>query len=72
MTPIGDMVWYVATNVTQPIDNRAESSPTFVSFAPGFRTHMGTDWCLLGTVEVPVVRPKPFDYQVLFAIMKVY
>jgi hypothetical protein len=71
-TPIGDMVWYVSTNVSQPIDNRAETSNTFVSLTPGFRTHVGGDWYLLGAVEVPVTRPQPFDYQVLGGIMKVF
>jgi len=72
LTPIGDMVWYVATNVSQPIDNRAETSNTFVSLTPGFRTHVGGDWYLLGAVEVPVTNPQPFDYQVLGGIMKVF
>lgn len=72
MTPVGDMVWYLATNLSQPIDNRGASATTTVSLSPGFRTHVGDDWYLLGTVEVPVTEPDPFDYQVLFAIMKVY
>lgn len=72
LTPIGDLVWYVATNLTHAIDNRAPSDTTTVSISPGFRTHMGRDWYLLGTVEVPVTKPEPYDYQVLFAIMKVY
>ncbi len=72
MTPFGDMVWYLATNLTQAIDNRGASSTTTVSLAPGFRTHVGDDWYLLGSVNVPVTQPDPFDYQVLFAIMKVY
>jgi hypothetical protein len=71
-TPIGDMVWYVATNMNQAIDHRAPASTTFVSLSPGFRTHIGQDWYLLGAVEVPVTRPEPFDYQVLGGIMKVY
>lgn len=72
LTPIGDMVWYVATNLNQAIDDRGPSSTTTVSLSPGFRTHVGDDWYLLGAVEVPVTNPDPFDYQVLFAIMKVY
>lgn len=71
-TPIGDMVWYVATNFNQAIDNRGPRSTTFVSLSPGFRTHIGQDWYLLGAVEVPVTYPQPYDYQVLGGIMKVY
>jgi len=66
------MVWYVSTNVSQPIDNRAETSNTFVSLTPGFRTHVGGNWYLLGAVEVPVTDPQPYDYQVLGGIMKVF
>ena len=72
-TPFGDLVLYLATNVTQAIDDRASGSgTTTVSLSPGFRSHLGLDWYMLGTVEVPVTNPEPFDYQVLFAIMKVY
>jgi hypothetical protein len=71
-TPFGDMVWYVSTNVSQPIDNRAKNSGTFVSLTPGFRTHVGQNWYLLGAVEVPVTNPQPFGYQVLGGIMKVF
>jgi len=72
LTPFGDMVWYVATNLSQAIDDRGPSSTTTVSLSPGFRTHVGDNWYLLGAVEVPVTNPDPFDYQVLFALMKVY
>jgi len=39
---------------------------------PGFRTHLGQNWYLLGGVEVPVTEPKPFDYQLLTGLMKVF
>ena len=71
MTPFGDLVWYLATNVNQAIDNRAEGGDTAVSLSPGFRTHLGMDWYMLGTVEVPVTNSN-YDYQVLFSFMKVY
>jgi hypothetical protein len=69
---IGDMVWYLATNYTQAIDNRAPSSTATVSLAPGFRTHLGQDWYLLGSVDVPVTHPLPYDYKVQGALMKVW
>jgi hypothetical protein len=71
-TPFGDMVWYLSTNVSQAIDNRSQNSGTFVSLTPGFRTHLGQNWYLLGAVEVPVTNPAPYDYQVLGGIMKVF
>ena len=70
--PIGDMVWYVSTNLSQPIDNRAATSNTFVSLTPGFRSHVGANWFLLGAVEVPVTNNPAYDYQVIGGIMKVY
>jgi hypothetical protein len=39
---------------------------------PGFRTHLGANWYLLGGVEVPVTNPKAFDFQVLGGLMKVF
>ena len=70
--PFGDMVWYVSTNLSQPIDNRAPTSNTFVSLTPGFRSHVGDNWFLLGAVEVPVNSNPSYDYQVMGGIMKVY
>lgn len=71
LTPIGDMVWYLSTNLNQTIDDRGPSR-TLVTLSPGFRTHLGDNWYLLGAVEVPVTRPEPFDYQVLGGLMKVF
>jgi hypothetical protein len=70
-TPIGDMVWYLSTNLNQPIDDRGPSR-TLVTLTPGFRTHVGRNCYLLGAVEVPETSPEPFDYQVLGGIMKVF
>lgn len=83
MTPFGDMVWYLATNYRHAIDNRnpnadnentdnTSSVDNYLSFSPGFRTHLGRDWYMLGTVEIPALKRKPFEYQVLFSFMKVY
>jgi hypothetical protein len=43
-----------------------------VTITPGFRTHLGQNWYFLGAVEVPVTHVKPYDYQVLGALMKVF
>jgi hypothetical protein len=71
LTPVGDLVGYVATNLGQLTDNRGPSTTT-LTFTPGFRTHMGRNWYLLGGVEVPATSPKAFDYQVLGGLMKVF
>jgi hypothetical protein len=71
MTPIGDLVWYVSTNLSRPTDNHGPDVTT-LSFTPGFRTHIGWNWFLFGGVEVPVTHPEPFDYQVLGEVLKVF
>ena len=71
LTPFGDFVVYLSTNLAQTIDNRGPAANT-VTLTPGLRTHLGRDWYFLGAVEVPVTHVKPFDYQVLGAIMKVF
>lgn len=72
MAPIGDLVWYVSTNLSQPTDDRRGPNTTTLSFTPGFRTHLGWNWFLFGGVEVPVTNPEPFDYQVLGELLKVF
>ena len=76
LLPIGDLVWYVSTNLNQLTDGEVSGTQvpnvTTLTFTPGFRTHLGANFYLLGGVEVPVTHPKPFDYQVLAALMKVW
>ena len=58
-------------NVSQPVDDRG-SDHTTLTLTPGFRTHLGANWYLLGGFEVPVTNPDPFDYQVIAGLMKVF
>ena len=53
LTPFGDLVVYLATNLNQPTDQRGNHHTT-VTLTPGFRTHLGGNWYLLRGVEVPV------------------
>jgi hypothetical protein len=69
--PFGDLVWYVSSNLAQLTEGPG-SKTTTVTLTPGFRTHLGADWYLLGGVDVPVTEPEPFNYQVLSGIMKVF
>jgi len=69
MTPFGDLVGYLSVNLLQTIDG---PSGNVVSLTPGFRTHLGANWYFLGAVEVPVTSRKPYDYQVLGGLMKVF
>ncbi|MGE5444384.1 MAG: hypothetical protein ACM3SR_07245 [Ignavibacteriales bacterium] len=68
--PLGDLVWYVAANVNQPVDNGSKEPG--VTLTPGFRTHLGRNWYLLGGIELPVTDPVPFNFQVLAGLMKVF
>jgi len=70
LLPIGDLVGYVSTNLIQLTEGPSET--TTVTFTPGFRTHLGANFYLLGGVELPATNPEPFDYQVLAALMKVW
>ena len=68
-TPFGDLVFYLSANVLQTIDGPSKHT---VTLTPGLRTHLGANWYFLGGVEVPITDSKPFDYQVLGALMKVF
>lgn len=70
--PFGDLVFYVANNFSQALDNRGKSSTATYSVGPGFRSHLGDNWYLLGAVDFSVTKPEPYDYQVSGGIMKVY
>jgi len=67
--PFGDLVFYLSANLLQTIDGPSRNT---VSLTPGFRTHLGGNWYFLGGVEVPVTNVKPFDYQILGGLMKVF
>src|SRR5262249_54536672 len=68
LAPIGDLVWYVSTNLTTLTDNRGPNTTT-LNFTPGFRTYLGWNLYWFGGVELPVTQPKPFDYQVLTELL---
>jgi hypothetical protein len=41
-----------------------------VSITPGFRTHLGKNWWLLGGLEIPLTGPKPFNDRFTFVLVK--
>jgi len=69
--PFGDLVGYISTNLIQATDDRGPKTTT-VTVTPGFRTHLGKNWYLLGGVELPATTPKTFDYQILSGLMLVF
>lgn len=68
--PLGDLVFYVATNINQPLDSGSKEPG--VTFTPGFRTHLGRNWYLLGGIELPTTDGTPFNFQVLGGLIKVF
>jgi hypothetical protein len=71
-TPFGDLVFYASSNLFHLTDNRGPQNTTTVTVTPGFRSHLGQNWYLLGGVEVPVTEPRTFDYQILSGLMRVF
>jgi len=69
--PFGDFVTYVAANAFQPADELGDKDTT-VTLTPGFRTHLGVNWYLLGAVEIPVTQPGGFDFKTTGGLMKVF
>ena len=72
-TPFGDFTVYVAGDGFKTIDDRAPDVD-FFSLTPGFRSHVGRDWYLLGGVEVPLTGPNSasFDVEPNVWVMKVF
>jgi hypothetical protein len=68
--PFGDLVLYANCNLIVPFEDRQK--PTYVGIGPGTRFHIANDWFFLNYWEFPVVGGKPFDYQLQFAILKVW
>jgi hypothetical protein len=68
--PFGDLVGYVATNLTHAIDDRGPAT-TRLTFTPSFRMHLGHNWYLVGGVDVPATNPKSFDYSIPSGLMYV-
>jgi len=70
--PFGDLVGYLAANISQAVDDRGPNKTTSLTLTPGFRTHLGNNWYLLGGVEIPTTKPKAYDYQILSGLMLVF
>ena len=64
-------VFYAATNLSY-LMNGGGPNTTTVTITPGFRTHLGGNFYLLGGVELPTTQPEPFSYQILGGLMKVF
>ncbi len=58
---LGDLVFYAATNLSY-LTNDAGPNTTTVTITPGFRTHLGDNFYLLGGIELPMTEPSRFAY----------
>jgi hypothetical protein len=64
----GDFTYYATMNVRE----FNGTGGSFLSVTPGFRTHLGRDFWLLGGVEVPLTGPHPFEERLTFLLVKGY
>ena len=71
--PLGDFVTYLSINGFTNLDDRGPTY-SFLSFTPGFRSHLGNDWYFTGGVEVPITGPKTqnFAWSPIFWLTKLY
>jgi hypothetical protein len=65
---LGDFTYYVTTNFREYLG----PGTAFLSLTPGFRTHLGHNFWLLGGVEVPVTGPLPFRERFSLILVKGY
>jgi hypothetical protein len=65
-TFLGDTVVYLASNLHKGIEGERL---TYLTVSPRFRTDLWQNWYFLGGVEVPVARPKPFEYSLTFQLI---
>jgi hypothetical protein len=69
--PFGDLVIYVNTNRSIPLDGTAKTN-TYFGIGPGTRFHIAKNFFFLHYWEFPVVGPHPYTYFVQAAILKVF
>lgn len=69
--PFGDLVLYVACNLTTPIDG-GPARETVVGVGPGTRFHLGRDWYFLHFWDFPVTGGGPDDHTMQVALLKVF
>lgn len=66
---LGDFTYYLAANVSDQVGSKPS---TGVTLGPGFRTHLGRDYYLLGAATIPVVAPRPYDESMTLWFMKLF
>jgi hypothetical protein len=69
--PFGDLVFYCATNTIVPLDGGAKKD-TFFTLGPGTRFHITNNYFFLSYWDFPVTGNKGYDYQMQFALLKVF
>lgn len=68
--PFGDLVLYANCNVVVPLED--DNRPTYVGVGPGTRFQITGNWWFLHYWEFPLTGDKPFDFQMLSAIVKAF
>jgi hypothetical protein len=70
-TPFGDLVLYVASNWSAPLDGTTKTGTHF-GIGPGTRFHITDNFFFLHYWEFPLVGPHPYTYLMEFALVKVF
>ena len=65
--PFGDFTYYLSSNFQE---NFGDSQSSYFSLTPGFRTHLGHNFFLLGGVEIPLTGPQSFSERFTLMLVK--
>jgi len=68
--PFGDLVLYAASNLSVPLDGGSEN--THLGLGLGTRFHIARDYYFPNYWEAPVTAPRPNDFTVQFALLRVF
>lgn len=64
---LADFTYYAVVNYRAFL---GAANSRFVSITPGFRTHLGSDFWLLGGIDIPVSNPRPFQERFNIVLVK--
>ena len=71
LTPVGDLVWYVSTNLSH-LTGRPGAEHHHPHVHAGIPYPSGGQPFLFGGVEVPATKPEPLDCQVFGELLKLF
>src|SRR5262249_9681741 len=69
--PFGDLVLYAASNWKVPLDGTSGAG-TYLGVGPGTRFHIAKNLFFLHYLEVTLLAPHPYTYNMQVALLKVF